>query len=51
LEGAYRAGLKILSLSPGDPEVFEEAQSDELVGRIADELRAAEAPKDWRGRS
>jgi hypothetical protein len=40
LEPAYRRALKILKKSPGNVEVFEEAEIDKLVDRIEDEVRA-----------
>lgn len=38
LEPAYRAALKILTLSPGSPEVIEEAELEAFVRRIANEI-------------
>jgi hypothetical protein len=40
LDGAYRRAIKILKKSPGDVEVFEEAEVGQLVDRIEDEVRA-----------
>ncbi|TGN75979.1 DUF3037 domain-containing protein [Bradyrhizobium yuanmingense] len=37
---AYEAAKKILRQAPNGPEVFEEAQLDELVSQIEDEVRA-----------
>lgn len=40
LEGAYHRALKILKKSPGQITVYEEAEVDEFVDRIEDEVRA-----------
>jgi hypothetical protein len=40
LESAYRRALKILKKSPGQVEVFEEAEIEQLVDRIENEMRA-----------
>ena len=42
LEGAYRAALKILTLSPLSSEVIEETRLDDLVGLIAKEIHQAD---------
>lgn len=44
LEDAYRAALNILKLSPFSPEVIEETRIEDLVGRIASEIRQTEMP-------
>lgn len=43
LEPAYRRALKILKKSPGQVEVFEESEVEQLVDRIEDEVRAHRA--------
>ena len=40
---AYEVAKKILSQAPNNPEVFEEAQLDEFVSQIEDEVRAHDA--------
>lgn len=40
LQSAYEKALKLLALSPGEPEVIEEAAAKDLVDKIEDELRA-----------
>lgn len=40
LQAAYEKALKLLALSPGAPEVIEEAAAKDLVDKIEDELRA-----------
>ena len=40
LNPAYEVAKKILSQAPNNPEVFEEAQLDEFVTQIEDEVRA-----------
>ena len=43
LESAYRAAVKILHLSPCDPEIVEESGLDDFVRKIAREMRSSEA--------
>jgi hypothetical protein len=40
LDAAYQRALKILRKSPGQVEVFEETEVDQLVDRIEEEVRA-----------
>lgn len=40
LHDAYRRALRLLRLSPGDPEVIEEDAAENLVDRLEDELKA-----------
>lgn len=40
LDGAYRRAIKILKKSPGNVEVFEETEVNQLVDRIEDEVRS-----------
>jgi hypothetical protein len=42
---AYQRALKILKKSPGQVEVFEETEIEQLVNRIEVEVRAHEAAK------
>jgi Protein of unknown function (DUF3037) len=43
LDSAYQRALKILKKSPGDIEIFEETEIEQLVNRIEDELKAHQA--------
>jgi hypothetical protein len=49
LSAAYESAKKILSQAPNNPEVFEEAQLDEFVSQIEDEVRAHDAADYNRG--
>lgn len=40
LKSAYEAAVNILKLSPGEPQVIDEARIDDLVHQIEDEIRA-----------
>ena len=42
LRSAYDAAVKILKLSPGQPEVFEESRLDDLVNQLEDEMNRHE---------
>ena len=40
LVDAYESAKRILKRAPNEPEIFEEAQVDELIAQIEDEVRA-----------
>lgn len=40
LSEAYRAAIRILQLSPGEPQIIEETKIDDLVRQIENEIRA-----------
>jgi len=42
LNSAYKSALAILAKAPGEPQIFEESQVDELINQIEDEVRSHE---------